>query len=70
MDAASIYITTVKSEEKTGTNAGDKMDGQAMVGLTQSHLVQAFCLNTPPPITQTQQAVVQTQTEEHQPLLA
>jgi len=29
MDAASIYITTVKSEEKTGTNAGDKMDGQS-----------------------------------------
>ena len=29
MDAASIYITTVKSEEKTGTNAGDKLSGQS-----------------------------------------
>jgi hypothetical protein len=29
MDAASIYITTVKSEEKTGNNAGDKLDGQS-----------------------------------------
>ena len=33
MDAASIYITTVKSEEKTGTNAGDKLSGQSY-GLT------------------------------------
>jgi len=29
MDAASIYITTVKSEEKTGDNAGDKLSGQS-----------------------------------------
>jgi hypothetical protein len=29
MDAASIYITSVKSEEKTGTNAGDKLSGQS-----------------------------------------
>jgi len=29
MDAASFFITTVKSEEKTGTNAGDKLSGQS-----------------------------------------
>jgi len=34
-DAASLYITTVKSEEKTGTNAGDKLDGQSY-GLSYS----------------------------------
>ena len=33
LDATSIYVTTVKSEEKTGTNAGDKLDGQSY-GLT------------------------------------
>ena len=34
-DAASLYITTVKSEEKTGNNAGDKLDGQSY-GLSYS----------------------------------
>jgi len=33
MDNTSIYITTVDSEEKTGTNAGDKLAGQSY-GLT------------------------------------
>ena len=33
MDNTSIYITTVDSEEKTGTNAGDKLSGQSY-GLT------------------------------------
>ena len=33
IDAASLYVTTVKSEEKTGTNAGDKMSG-ASYGLS------------------------------------
>jgi len=33
IDAASLYVTTVKSEEKTGTNAGDKLSG-ASYGLS------------------------------------
>jgi len=28
-DAASVYLTSVKSEEKTGTDAGDKLSGQS-----------------------------------------
>ena len=29
LDGASIYVTSVSSEEKTGTNAGDKLNGQS-----------------------------------------